>query len=136
MFSLPFFFFLFAKRLKGREEKNYLFVLSNLIYVIYQTDRLFGKPDGPRLKSSVFPTCEKLCQSGHVREACCMFCGCLSHQLPNLVCPGSVISCPRPNTRVKGQKEPRAPAQVWMGTGPSQTPVSQLFSPAGFQPSH
>lgn len=36
-----------------------LFVLSNLIYVIYQTDRLFGKPDGPGLKSSVFPTCEK-----------------------------------------------------------------------------
>lgn len=69
VFFAFFFFFLFAKRLKGREEKNYLFVLSNLIYVIYQTDRLFGKPDGPRLKSSVFPTCEKLCQSGHVKRS-------------------------------------------------------------------
>lgn len=62
------FFPLLAKRPKGREWKNYLFVLSNLIYVIYQTDRLFGKPDGPRLKSSVFPTREKWCQSGHLKR--------------------------------------------------------------------
>lgn len=75
VFFSPFFFFLFAKRLKGGEKKNYLFVLSNLIYVIYQIDRLFGKPDGPRLKSSVFPTCEKLSEWTHEKtRALCFVC--------------------------------------------------------------
>lgn len=77
------FLFLFAKRLKGSEEKkkttnNYLFVLSNLIYVIHQIDRLFGKPDGSRLKSSVFPVCGKLCPSGHTRSVGCVWCAMLT----------------------------------------------------------
>lgn len=39
------------RRGEQKEKKTYLFVLSNLIYVIYQRDRLFEKPDGSRLKA-------------------------------------------------------------------------------------
>ena len=72
----------FSQRLK--EGKKHcppfsLFVLSNLTYVIYQKDRLFGKPDGPRQKSSGFSKHEKLGSGGPGGKAyeCVCVCVCL-----------------------------------------------------------
>lgn len=130
--SLNYVFFpFFAKRLKRGEKKNYLFVLSNLIYVIYQIDRLFGKPDGPRLKSSVFPTCEKLCWSGHMKGSMEQVWWAPTMWALHLICPGPLISCPRPIMRVKGQKDPQAPTGV-----SSRAAMSQLFTFPGFHSAH
>lgn len=54
-----------------------LFVLSNLTYVIYQKDRLFGKPDGPRQKSSGFSKREKLGSGSPGGKAMCVFVVCV-----------------------------------------------------------
>lgn len=66
---------------EGREKADCpplsLFVLSNLTYVICQTDRLFGKPDGPRQKSSGFSKCEKLGSGGPGGKVCVCVCVCV-----------------------------------------------------------
>lgn len=63
-----------------------------------------------------------------------MFCVCLSRELLHLICPGPLISCPRPNMRVKGQKDPQASTQMRMGRVSSRAAMSQLFTLSGFQP--
>jgi hypothetical protein len=73
---------LFFSEAEGRKKADCpplsLFVLSNLTYVIYQKDRLFGKPDGPRQKSSVFSKREKLGSgSPGGKGVCVCVCACV-----------------------------------------------------------
>lgn len=110
LFSL-FFFFPFSQEIereRGEKKKNttnnYLFVLSNLIYAIHQIDRLFGKPDGSRLKSSVFPACGKFCPSGRTRRSVrCVRC------TSSVLEPPSVV--PDPTWALKDKKPPRYPGK-------------------------
>lgn len=72
-----------------------LSVLSNLTYVIYQKDRLFGKPDGPRQKSSGFSKREKLGSGGPGGKACVCTCVCVCGGVRNI--EGTVVrprDCP------------------------------------------
>lgn len=73
-YSLPLFFSEAEGRKKADCPPLSLFVLSNLTYVIYQVDRLFGNQMDPGKKSSGFSKCEKLGSGGLGGKALCV-CG-------------------------------------------------------------